>query len=136
MVKYIILKNRRSALEKKGYKFKTNTDTEVIVNLYQEYGEKCVDYLRGMFAFVIWDDKKKQLFGARDRFGIKPFYYYIDNEKFVWASEIKSISASNNITKDINLKSLDYYFAYGYTPREESIFNRNKKIKTGSFFYI
>ena len=127
-------KEQRSLLEKKGYTFKTNTDTEVIVNLYQEYGERCVEYLRGMFAFVIWDDKKKQLFGARDRFGIKPFYYFIDNEKFIWASEIKSISASESVSKKINLKSLDYYFAYGYMPREESIFSQIKKLKPAHFF--
>ena len=127
-------KEQRSLLEKKVYKFKTNTDTEEIVNLYQEYGERCVEYLRGMFAFVIWDDKKKQLFGARDRFGIKPFYYFIDNEKFIWASEIKSISASESVSKKINLKSLDYYFAYGYMPREESIFSQIKKLKPAHFF--
>lgn len=127
-------KEQRSSLENKGYTFKTNTDTEVIVNLYQEYGERCVEYLRGMFAFVIWDDKKKQLFGARDRFGIKPFYYFIDNEKFIWASEIKSISASESVSKNINLKSLDYYFAYGYMPREESIFSEIKKLKPAHFF--
>ena len=127
-------KELRATLEKKGYSFKTNTDTETIVYLYQEYGEKCVDYLRGMFAFVIWDDKQKLLFGARDRFGIKPFHYYIDNEKFVWGSEIKSISASENIKKDINLESLDYYFAYSYTPREQSIFHQIKKLKPGHSF--
>ncbi len=124
----------RIDLEKKGYQFKTNTDTEAIVNLYQEYGEKCVDYLRGMFAFVIWDDKQKLLFGARDRFGIKPFHYYMDNEKFVWGSEMKSISACDGIKKDINLESLDYYFAYSYTPRNQSIFNQIKKLKPGHFF--
>ncbi|MCF6296965.1 MAG: asparagine synthase (glutamine-hydrolyzing) [Flavobacteriaceae bacterium] len=125
---------QRTALEKKGYNFKTNTDTEVIVNLYQEYGENCVDYLRGMFAFVIWDDNKKQLFGARDRFGIKPFHYYIDNEKFVWGSEMKSITASDDVKKDINLESLDYYFAYGYTPRAQSIYNQIEKLKPGHSF--
>ena len=112
----------------------TNSDTEVIVNLYAEYKEKCLDHLRGMFAFVIWDKKEKQLFGARDRFGIKPFYYYIDNEKFVWASEIKSILASKSISKDISLQSLDYYFAYGYTPRNNSIYSQIKKLKPGHFF--
>lgn len=129
-------KEQRTALEKKGYRFRTNTDTEVIVNLYQEYGENCVDYLRGMFAFVIWDDKKKQLFGARDRFGIKPFTYYIDDEKFVWGSEMKSITASEGIKKDISLESLDYYFAYGYTPRSQSIYNQIKKLKPGHSFVL
>ena len=129
-------KEQRLSLEKKGYKFKTKTDTEVIVNLYQEYGENCVEFLRGMFAFVIWDNKKKQLFGARDRFGIKPFYYYIDNEKFVWGSEMKSIIASENITKDLSLGSLDHYFAYSYMPREETIFHQIKKLKPGHSFIL
>ncbi|NNC69328.1 MAG: asparagine synthase (glutamine-hydrolyzing), partial [Flavobacteriaceae bacterium] len=127
---------QRESLEKKGYQFKTNTDTEVIVNLYQEYGENCVSYLRGMFAFVIWDDNKKQLFGARDRFGIKPFHYYIDDEKFVWASEMKSIMASENIRKDISLESLDYYFAYGYTPRNQSIYDQTNKLEPGHSFVL
>ncbi len=125
---------QRASLVKKGYQFKTNTDTEVIVNLYQEYGENCVDYLRGMFAFVIWDENKMQLFGARDRFGIKPFHYYIDGEKFVWGSEIKSILASENIKKDISIESIDYYLAYGYTPRNRSIYNQIKKLKPGHSF--
>ncbi len=127
-------KEQRSILEKKGYKFKTNTDTEVIVNLYEEYGDKCVQYLRGMFAFVIWDERKKQLFGARDRFGIKPFHYYLDKEKFVWGSEIKSISKSIDIDKSIDLESLDYYFAYSYTPRDKSIYKEIKKLQPGSCF--
>lgn len=129
-------KEERAKLEKKGYRFKTNTDTEVIVNLYQEYGENCVDHLRGMFAFVIWDDEKKQLFGARDRFGIKPFYYYMDDEKFVWGSEMKSITASNDIQKNISLKSLDYYFAYGHTPGGRSIFSQINKLKPGHSFIL
>lgn len=126
----------REDLERKGYRFRTNTDTEVIVNLYQEYGEKCVDFLRGMFAFVIWDETSKTLFGARDRFGIKPFYYYIDNKKFVYGSEIKSISKSMDIKKEISLESLDYYFAYGYTPRNNSIFDNIKKLKPGHLFVL
>ncbi len=129
-------KELRTDLERKGYKFKTNTDTEVIVYLYQEYGEKCVNYLRGMFAFVIWDNRKKQLFGARDRFGIKPFNYYIDNEKFVWGSEMKSIMVSNDIKKDISIDSLDYYFAYGYSKRNQSIFKQIKKLQPGHSFVI
>ena len=71
----------RDDLIKKNYVFNTNSDTEVIVNLYEEYGEKCTHFLRGMFAFVIWDDNKKKLFAARDRLGIKPFFYYLDNER-------------------------------------------------------
>ncbi len=127
-------KELRENLRKKGYFFKTNTDTEVIVNLYAEYKEKCLEHLRGMFAFVIWDKKEKRLFGARDRFGIKPFHYYVDNEKFVWGSEIKSILASSNIEKDISLNALDYYFAYGYSQRDQSIFKQIKKLQPANYF--
>ena len=127
-------KELRVDLKKDGYIFKTDSDTEVIINLYQKHGEKCVDYLRGMFAFVIWDERQQKLFGARDRFGIKPFYYYLDGEKFVWGSEMKSILANEKIRKNIHLESLDYYFAYGYTPRKESIFCEIKKLEPGNSF--
>ena len=130
-------KELKADLEKRGYRFKTNTDTEVIVNLYEEYGENCLSYLRGMFAFVIWDDRKKQLFGARDRFGIKPFYYYLDAEKFVWGSEIKAINASNGIKKEIDIRALDSYFAYGYiTGNNQSIYNSIKKLEPAHYFII
>jgi asparagine synthase (glutamine-hydrolysing) len=123
-------------LQNKGYLFKTNTDTEVIINLFAEYKEKCLEYLRGMFAFVIWDKKEKLLFGARDRFGIKPFHYYIDHEKFVWGSEIKSIINCQDIDKNISLSSLDYYFAYGYSKRESTIFDKIKKLEPAQYFIL
>jgi asparagine synthase (glutamine-hydrolysing) len=71
-------------LVRQGHIFKTKSDTETIVHLYEQHGTDCLQYLRGMFGFAIWDGRKKRLFCARDRFGIKPFYYYIDNEKFVF----------------------------------------------------
>ena len=80
----------RDDLITKGYTFKSNTDTEVIIYLYQEYGVGCLKYLRGMFAFVIWDQRKSILFLARDRIGKKPLFYYHDGRTFVFASEIKS----------------------------------------------
>ena len=126
----------RKNLQHKGYDFKTNTDTEVIVNLYAEYREECLQYLRGMFAFVIWDKKEKTLFGARDRMGIKPFYYYSDNEKFVWASEIKSILTNEDIEIHINPFAIDQYLTYGYILRNFSIYKEIKKLEPGSFFLI
>ncbi len=126
----------RKELEKKGYQFQTNTDTEVIVNLFAEYKEKCLEHLRGMFAFVIWDKKEKTLFGARDRFGIKPFHYYMDNEKFVWGSEIKSITTSHGINKELSIKSLDYYFTYGYSQRNKSIFQQINKLEPAHYFIL
>ena len=86
-------------LVKKGHLFKTKSDTEVIVHLYEEYGESCVTKLRGMFAFSIWDAEKQQLFCARDRFGIKPFFYFADKRRFLWGSEIKTILATEVFNK-------------------------------------
>ena len=126
----------RSDLIKRGHKFKTTSDTEVIVKLYEEYGEECVHFLRGMFAFVIWDDKKKQLFGARDRFGIKPFFYFCDEHKFFWASEIKALKCTEEFVRTVDLRALDYYFAYGYSPREQTIFSEIKKLEPATYFII
>jgi asparagine synthase (glutamine-hydrolysing) len=126
----------KKELQNIGYYFKTNSDTEVIVNLYAEYREKCVDHLRGMFSFVIWDKKNKELFGVRDRFGIKPFHYYLDHEKFIWASEIKSLSVIDGIDKELNIKSLDYYFAYGHSKPDSTIYNNVRKLPPGCYFHI
>jgi asparagine synthase (glutamine-hydrolysing) len=128
-------KELRDDLIKKKHIFITNSDTEVIVNLYEEYGERCTSFLRGMFAFVIWDDEKKMLFGARDRLGIKPFYYYIDNEKMVWASEIKSILKANVKTK-LNFEALDQYITYGHTLKDSSIHENISKLEPGTSFTI
>ena len=128
-------KDLRDDLIKKKYVFNTNSDTEVIVNLYEEYGEKCTEFLRGMFAFVIWDDNKKKLFAARDRLGIKPFFYYLDNEKLIWGSEIKSILKSNIKTK-INFKGLDQYITYGHTLKNTSIYKNISKLEPGTSFSV
>ncbi|MBM3212277.1 asparagine synthetase B, partial [Candidatus Poribacteria bacterium] len=92
----------RNELINKGYSFKTGTDTEVIIKAYQEWGDDCLNKLDGMFAFAIWDQKKKRLFCARDRFGIKPFYYYFDGSIFVFASEIKGIIQHPGVSKRVN----------------------------------
>ena len=83
-------KELKDDLVKCGHEFSTKSDTEVILHGYEEYGEGILDKLRGMFAFVIWDKNNKELFGARDHFGIKPFYYYYTDDKFMFASEIKA----------------------------------------------
>lgn len=123
-------------LDKKGYRFKTDSDTEVIVNLYEEYGENCVAMLRGMFAFVIWNDRRKILFGARDRFGIKPFYYYRDNEQFVWGSEIKAIAAAPAVKLSLDFNALDTYLAYGYNFNQHSIYHQVEKLKASHYFIL
>jgi len=123
----------RKMLLQKGYEFKTASDTEVILHLYEEYGTDCLKYLRGMFAFAIWDSKNKLLFCARDRFGIKPFYYYKDEEKFVFASEIKAILNSGEIDKTISFDALDSYFAFGYITGDLSIYSKIKKLQPGHY---
>ncbi|MGN6533351.1 MAG: asparagine synthase (glutamine-hydrolyzing) [Ginsengibacter sp.] len=127
---------QRSILKQKGYSFKTTTDTEVILHLYEEYGVHCLQYLRGMFAFAIWDANKQQLFCVRDRFGIKPFYYYSDNEKFVFGSEIKAILKSNNIDTTISIEALDSYFAFGYITSDLSIYKKIKKLQPAHYLIL
>jgi asparagine synthase (glutamine-hydrolysing) len=127
---------QRQKLIQKGYIFKTTTDTEVILHLYEEYGVECLQYLRGMFAFSIWDGKRQQMFCARDRFGIKPFYYYTDNEKFVFGSEIKAILESEDIDKTMSIDALDSYFAFGYITSDLSIYKNIKKLQPAHYLLL
>ena len=104
----------RKDLEKRGYKFKTNSDTEVLLCLYIEHREKCTKYLEGMWAFAIWDNKEKQLFISRDRFGEKPIYIHQSGNDFYFGSEIKFISSLKNSSFNINYKKLKIYLQNGY----------------------
>lgn len=132
---YNFLELRRE-LQQKGYFFKTKTDTEVILKLYEEYGVHCVDYLRGMFAFAIWDNDTQQIFCVRDRFGIKPFYYYSDKEKLVFASEIKAILKSKNVDKTLSTDGLDSYFTFGYITSDLSIYKEIKKLQPAHYLLL
>ncbi|NND06798.1 MAG: asparagine synthase (glutamine-hydrolyzing) [Saprospiraceae bacterium] len=117
----------RKELEQKGHIFKSNTDTETIIHLYEEMGTQCVSRLRGMFALAIWDEKKQVLFCARDRFGIKPFFYRQDDQRFFFGSEIKNIlkvSERPSMATDV----LDYYLTYGYTPSDRTIYQQINKL--------
>ena len=109
----------------KGYKFKSNTDTEVILNAYEEWGFDCLKRFNGMWAFAIWDNKKKLLFCARDRFGVKPFYYYFDNKKFVFASEIKAILQDKTIKREINEPLIFDYFILNLIDHTNETFFKN-----------
>lgn len=130
---HLILRER---LQQKGHQFKTNTDTEVIVHLYEEYGNECVKHLRGMFAFAIWDDNKSKLFCARDRFGIKPFFYFLDNNKFVFGSEIKCILCDPDISDSMSIPMLDQYLTYGYSSQDGTIYQNIKKLEPAHFLEI
>ena len=129
-------KELRKELEKKGHKFKTNTDTEVIIHGYEEYKKDIVKKLRGMFAFVIWDIKNKELFGARDHFGIKPFYYYKTDDLFIYGSEIKSFLSHPNFKKELNKEALKPYLTFQFSALEETFFKNVFKLKEGHMFTI
>ncbi|MFA6321116.1 MAG: asparagine synthase (glutamine-hydrolyzing) [Candidatus Omnitrophota bacterium] len=116
----------------KGYQFKTHSDTEVVLHAYEEYGEECVNYFNGMFAFAIWDLKKDKLFLARDRFGKKPLYYAQFDNQFIFASELKALLKHPSARKEIDLGALSKYLAYEYVPSPYSIFKNIKKLEAGS----
>jgi asparagine synthase (glutamine-hydrolysing) len=124
-------KGLRSDLESRGHKFYTSSDTETIVHLYEEYGTDCVHHLRGMFAFAIWDDKKQQLFLARDRLGIKPLHYFYDGNRLIFGSEIKSILVCPPVPVKMYSPSLITYFAYGYVPDPNTMFEQINKLPPG-----
>ena len=121
-------------LVSKGHIFKNNSDTEVLIHGYEEYGTKLLDKLRGMFAFVIWDTKKKELFGARDFFGIKPFYYSQIGDELLFGSEIKSFLPYPNFKKEINEEALKQYLVFQYPVLNETFFKNVRKLKPGHYF--
>jgi len=126
----------RDELKAKGYTFKSNSDSEVVLKSYQEWGETCLDKFNGMWALTIYNTQTKELFGARDRFGIKPFYYYKDNDSFVFASEIKSIKvAIDNIS--INEQAVFDYLSFNRTDYgERTFYNEVRKIPHGHSFKL
>jgi asparagine synthase (glutamine-hydrolysing) len=122
----------REQLLAKGHQFQTASDTEVIVNAWVEWGEQCVHHLRGMFAFVIWDQHQQVLFCARDRLGVKPLLYHLTEDGFfVFASEHKAILEYPGISLDINTRSVECYFALGYIPDPDSIYASISKLPAG-----
>ena len=127
-------KEIREELKSKGHKFSTNTDTEVILHGYEEYKEDILNKLRGMFTFVIYDIKEKSLFGARDFYGIKPFYYYYDNENFLFGSEIKSFLGSPNFKKELNKDMLSQYLTFQCSIGEDTFFKNTYKLLPGHYF--
>jgi asparagine synthase (glutamine-hydrolysing) len=124
--------DHRKDLIAKGYKFQTHCDTETILHLYEEYGENCVDHLRGMFAFAIWDKRKKELFIARDRFGVKPLYYYLDDQgNLFFGSEIKTILEAGAVKPEVNYNALPDQLANHGTSHDETLFKGIKRLLAG-----
>lgn len=114
-----------------GHKFSTRSDTETILHAYEEWGEQCVEHLRGMFAFAIWDKVKKKLFIARDRLGIKPLFYAEHHGKFYFASEMKTILADKEFPRDMDEMALVSYFTLSYIPAPLTIFSKIRKLLPG-----
>lgn len=129
-------KELRRDLESFGHKFKTDSDTEVIVHSYEEYGEDCFKYFNGMFAISIWDKNTQKLILSRDRFGKKPLYYYFFNDIFIFASELKAIMAYPEFSKIIDPLSLIKYLFYEFIPSPRTIFKSVMKLPSASYLIL
>lgn len=127
-------KDIREKLVEAGHSFKTHSDSEVLIHGYEEYGEKLVPMLRGMFSFVIFDTKNKTLFGARDPFGIKPFYYGTFGNTFMYGSEIKGFLPHPEFKAELNETALSNYLSFQYSPTEETFFKNVYKLPPAHYF--
>ena len=124
----------REQLIEAGHTFTTKSDTEVLLHGYEEWGVELLQKIRGMFTFVIWDRNKRELFGARDHFGIKPFYYAKMNGTFMYASEIKSLLQHPDFVKELNEKALKPYMTFQYPAIGETFFKGVFKLPEGHYF--
>ena len=129
---YNFLKLRKD-LEDKGHKFYSNSDSEVLVHLYEEYGEGFISKLNGMFAFCLWDNKNKKGLVVRDRLGIKPLYYYFKNGVLIFSSEIKSLLLDESISKELDLQALSYFLSLRFIPGPRTIIKDIKKLQSGHY---
>jgi asparagine synthase (glutamine-hydrolysing) len=120
----------------KGHQFATRSDTETIVHAYEEYGVQCMRDFRGMFAFAIWDRRRKQLFLVRDRLGIKPVYYYQGKDFFVFASEIKSLLQHPGVPREVDRQALDQYLSLRYVPGPRTMFKNIFKLQPGHWMTV
>jgi len=119
----------RTELELKGYQFQTKSDTEVLIHGFREWGRDLVLKLNGMFAFAIYDKRKRIIFIARDRLGVKPLYYFSDSSSFAFASEMGGLMASGLIDREIDQQALDLYLHYQYIPAPLTIYRQAKKAR-------
>lgn len=129
-------KELQKDLKTKGHVFRGKSDSEVILHGYEEYGVDCLQHLRGMFAFAIYDMSKKSLFIARDRIGIKPLYYYHKDGKFLFASEIKAILEDKGIDRQVNLQALYDYLGFEFVPAPQTMFNDVLKLPAGHYLEL
>ena len=121
----------RAVLEQRGHVFRTQTDTEIIVHAYEEYGDECIKHFNGMFAIALWDARKRRLFLARDRLGIKPLYYWADQTRLVFASELKALILHPDVPRQINFIALDLFLTLEYIPAPHTIYEGIFKLLPG-----
>ena len=126
----------RDWLAQRGHTFRTHTDTETIVHLYEEVGTSCAERLRGMFAFAIWDSRRREVFLARDRVGKKPLYYASDGSRFWFASELKSILQDPSMGRSVDARAMDAYLTYGYVPAPMTGFTSIRKLPAGHWLRV
>lgn len=123
----------RQELETKGHRFRSHSDSEVVVHLYEESGAKCLAKLKGMFAFALWDSKDQSLLLARDRIGKKPLHYCLTGDGLIFASEIKALLQHPSVSRDLDFKALSKYLSYEYVPAPDTIFRSIKKLEPGHY---
>ena len=126
----------RTKLQNRGYSFSTQSDTEVLVHLYEEFGTNAVSYLNGMFSFAIWDSSKKRLWIARDRLGIKPLVYFEHSGGFAFASDLRALVKHPSFSKDLDIDSLLLFFNLAYIPQPRTIWAKAKKLPPGHWILI
>ena len=121
----------RPELEAAGHRYKTHSDTETLLHAYEQWGAQSIGRFRGMFAYVIWDPARKELFCVRDRLGIKPFYYYFDGQVFAFASEIKALLEHPSISARMEEGALNEVLAFGYASGEQTLYRGIRKLMPG-----
>src|SRR5829696_6641031 len=126
----------RADLEKRGHKFTTHSDTEILPHLYEEYGEALLEHVNGMYAFSLWDTRRKKLIIARDRFGEKPLYYGVFDGKLIWASEPKALLAHPSVKPELDLSALRHYVSFDYVPAPMSIFKGISKLPAAHILVV
>ncbi len=122
-----------AVLEKKGHHFRSQSDTEVIIHAYEEYGLECLQYLRGMFAFALWDQPRRRLFAARDRLGKKPFFYCLHQGDFFFGSEIKAILAASHLSREVDWEALGLFLSLNYTPAPYTLFHGIRQLEPAQY---
>jgi asparagine synthase (glutamine-hydrolysing) len=123
----------QSFLEKKGHLFRSQSDSEVIVHAYEEFGLECLHHFRGMFAFALWDHNRQRLFAARDRLGKKPFFYCLHKGNFYFGSEIKAILAAPQIPRELDWESLGFFLSLNYTPAPYTLFRGIRQLEPAQY---